>query len=317
MLDEAGRAVRVGISTDEIDEIVHNECIKRGAYPSPLKYKGFPKSCCTSVNEVACHGIPDSYRLRDGDIINIDVTVFHNGFHGDCSETYGVGNVLPRFKKLMKAAYDAMMKGIEACRVGKPYTVIGAAVKRHLDQFGFCSPAVRGIVLRYATVGRFSNDCLFVPLSLFFFFCFSLQQEYVGHGIGRMFHEPPDVIHTELPFNTEGLIEEGHVFTVEPVVCMGTDETITWDDGWTVATADGWRSAQFEHTVAMTADGPIRLTGYRRTFCVLWWAITVLTLLFDCYALDTERLPTSPKFWWELEEGSDEATLKAKAKIKE
>jgi methionyl aminopeptidase len=251
VLDEAGRAVRVGITTDEIDEIVHNECIKRGAYPSPLRYKGFPKSCCTSVNEVACHGIPDSYKLQDGDIINIDVTVFHKGFHGDCSETYAVGNVLPRFKKLMKAAYDAMMKGIEACKVGKPYSGIGAAVKRHLDQFGFCSPAVNDVTLCYNVVVAFSRSLVF-------------PQEYVGHGIGRMFHEPPDVIHTELPFNTEGLIEEGHVFTVEPVVCMGTDETVTWDDGWTVATADGLRSAQFEHTVAMTADGPIRLTGERK-----------------------------------------------------
>jgi methionyl aminopeptidase len=225
VLDLAAAAVRPGITTDDLDAIVHDACIAEGGYPSPLNFNGFPKSVCTSVNEVICHGIPDDRRLEDGDIVNIDVTLFLKGFHGDCSATVPVGHVDEASSRLLTIARQCMLKGIAAVHPHGLIRDIGRAVEQHARDAGY-----------------------------------SVVRAYCGHGIGRLFHSPPSIPHYYDP-KERGKIEPGMVFTVEPMINMGVWEHRMWADRWTAVTADGRRSAQFEHTVLVTRDGPEILTG--------------------------------------------------------
>lgn len=225
ILDIAGRMVKPGVLTDEIDEVVHKEIIKRGAYPSPLNYNKFPKSCCTSVNEVVCHGIPDTTTLVDGDIINIDITVYYDGFHGDCSETFLVGNVDEKGKKLVRVTYECMERAIKQCKPDFPVKKIGGIIEDHAVANGF-----------------------------------SAVRNFCGHGVNSVFHTTPNVMHFR---NNEpaGVLKPGVTFTIEPMINEGTHKNLTWPDDWTATTLDGKRSAQFEHTLLITEDGVERLTG--------------------------------------------------------
>ena len=234
VLDAAGRAVAVGVTTDSIDALVHEETISRGAYPSPLNYHGFPKSCCTSVNEVICHGIPDSSVLKDGDIVNIDVTCYYNGYHGDCSETFLVGNVDEKGKQLVKVTYDCWQAAIDYCKPGALYKGIGSIIEDAITPHG------------YSTVAHFC-----------------------GHGIGKVFHTTPNILHYKN--NEPGKMEVGHVFTIEPMICEGTSRHVEWNDDWTATTKDGKRSAQFEHTLLITKTGVEAFTGRLPTSNKFWW----------------------------------------------
>lgn len=224
ILIHAGRFVEPGITTDKIDEVVHNETIRRGAYPSPLNYRGFRKSVCTSVNEVICHGIPDSTVLRDGDIINIDVTVYVDGVHGDNSCTFLVGDVDEHSRRLVAETYVAMMKGIDSVRPGAKVNDIGRALERHARAHGL------GVV-----------------------------REFIGHGVGTEFHSNLQIPHYYDP-RAKTVLEEGMTFTVEPMLTLGDPSLYLWDDEWTALTRDGRRSAQFEHTLVVTPDGHDILT---------------------------------------------------------
>jgi len=236
VLDIGGRAIQVGITTDEIDNIIHQETLKRGAYPSPLNYHGYPKSCCTSVNEVICHGIPDNRKLEDGDIINIDVTCYRDGYHGDCSEMFVVGNKVDiSTKKLIQTTYDSWVKAIEYCKPGKIYSGIGAIIEDYVTREGFSS-----------------------------------VRSFCGHGIGSEFHASPDILH----FRNDaqyGYMATGHTFTIEPAICEGSDQALLWPDEWTATTRDGKRSAQFEHTLLITSDGAEALTGKIETSPLQFW----------------------------------------------
>jgi len=236
-LDHAARHIRVGITTDEIDQLVHDFIIAQNAYPSPLNYKWFPKSCCTSVNEVICHGIPDMRALEDGDIVNVDVSVFKDGFHADLNETFCVGNVDAKSKELIKAAHDALMKALEAVRPGTMYRDFGEIITKHVGKFGF-----------------------------------SVVRSYCGHGVGNVFHGPPSIPHYARNKGV-GQCKPGHVFTIEPMINMGTWKDETWPDDWTVVTTDGKRSAQFEHTVLVTEKGVDILTARTKDSPPLWWEL--------------------------------------------
>lgn len=220
-------AVRPGISTDDLDQLAHQHIIDLGAYPSPLNYMGFPKSICTSVNEVVVHGIPDNRRLIDGDIINCDVTVYVDGMHGDCSETIFVGEVDAEAKKLVQVTWECLLRAIDVVRPGAKLNAIGRAVESHARRNGF-----------------------------------SIVREFTGHGIGENFHMAPYVAHFYEAENTV-LLEEGMTFTIEPMINAGTSQCVIWPDRWTAVTADLARSAQFEHTLLVTADGAEILTGGR------------------------------------------------------
>jgi methionyl aminopeptidase len=217
-------ALRVGVTTDELDAVCHQATIEHGAYPSPLNYHGYPKSICTSVNEVICHGIPDSRPLSDGDIVNLDVTVYLDGVHGDTSATFGVGHVDPQSERLMRVTKECLSLGMEAVRPGHPVNDIGRAIQRHAEEEGL------GVV-----------------------------RSYCGHGIGEVFHSRPQIPHY---YDTSAttVMEPGMTFTIEPMITLGTWRHVTWDDGWTAVTADGRRTAQFEHTVAVTETGVEVLT---------------------------------------------------------
>mmetsp|Transcript_12517 Transcript_12517/g.24012 ORF Transcript_12517/g.24012 Transcript_12517/m.24012 type:complete len:414 (+) Transcript_12517:158-1399(+) len=235
ILDLAGRAVEVGVTTDEIDNLVHSEIIKRGAYPSPLNYHGFPKSCCTSVNEVICHGIPDDRKLENGDIINLDITVYLDGYHGDCSEMFVAGEVDEDGKKLLQATYDSW---ISACNIVKPgvdYKEIGGVIEDYVTPLGYSS-----------------------------------VRNFCGHGIGKTFHTNPNVLHYR---NSEpnGQMAAGHTFTIEPMICEQSAKALTWPDEWTATTVDGKRTAQFEHTLLITDEGVEALTGKKETSPVQFW----------------------------------------------
>jgi methionyl aminopeptidase len=226
VLDKAIKAVRPGVITDEIDAVVHQACIVEGGYPSPRNYHGFPKSVCTSVNEVICHGIPDDRALENGDILNVDVTIFLNGFHGDCSETVPVGTIDGASRHLLGTAGECLRRGIAAIRPGGRIGDIGSVIAEYAHRQG-CS----------------------------------VVRAYCGHGIGRCFHMDPQVFHY-CSQDGAARIEPGMVFTVEPMINMGGWQHELWDDRWTAVTADGQRSAQFEHTVLVTGDGPeIMTTG--------------------------------------------------------
>lgn len=225
MLDIGAKAVRVGVTTDEIDRIIHEATIERNCYPSPLNYSGFPKSCCTSVNEVICHGIPDKRPLENGDIVNLDITCYYNGFHGDLNETLFVGNVDDASKELVKTAYECMMAAINEIKPGVRYRDLGSFIQKHAQ----------------------SKGC-------------SVTKTYCGHGIHRLFHTTPNVPHYAKN-KAVGIMKPGHVFTVEPMINQGTWRDSLWDDGWTAVTQDGKRSAQFEQTLLVTETGCEILTG--------------------------------------------------------
>ncbi len=224
VLAEGARAVKPGVATDEIDLVVHRACIARGAFPSPLNYWGFPKSLCTSVNEVILHGIPDSRPLEEGDIINLDVTTYLDGVHGDCSATFLVGEVDEESRRLVRVTEECLWKGVEAVRPGRPFSDIGRAIESHATARGY------GVV-----------------------------RAFCGHGIGEDFHMDPQVLHYFEP-RARGVMREGMTFTIEPMLTVGTHQHVEWADGWTAATADGKRSAQFEHTVLVTDTGAEVLT---------------------------------------------------------
>ncbi|MCW2681375.1 MAG: methionine aminopeptidase [Frankiales bacterium] len=224
VLQEVGAAVRPGVTTDELDAIAHQACIARGGYPSPLGYNGFPKSLCTSVNEVICHGIPDSTVLKDGDIVNCDVTIYLDGVHGDTNATFLVGEVDEQSRRLVDVTRRSLEVGIEAVRPGGRVRDIGRAIQTYAEGEGY------GVI-----------------------------RAFVGHGIGRTFHSDPQVFHYDNPA-ARGVLEPGMTFTIEPMISIGDWHHVMWDDGWTAVTADRSRTAQFEHTLVVTETGAEILT---------------------------------------------------------
>uniref|UniRef100_A0A0B6ZZ46 Methionine aminopeptidase n=1 Tax=Arion vulgaris TaxID=1028688 RepID=A0A0B6ZZ46_9EUPU len=220
ILRVVGENIKPGITTEEINSLVHSKCIEAGAYPSPLKYKGYPKSVCTSVNHVACHGIPGHLELQLGDIINVDITVFYKGYHGDTSETFTVGIVDERTKDLVETARLCRDVGISVCKNGALFSDIGDIIYFTADRAGF-------EVIPY--------------------FC--------GHGIGEYFHGPPDIVHVPSDSVGNQHMVSGMTFTIEPILCDGSPEIKILDDDWTVVTVDGSKSAQFEHTILVTDEG--------------------------------------------------------------
>jgi methionyl aminopeptidase len=224
VLEIAKRAVRPGITTDEIDAITHQAYIDLGGYPSTLNYHGYPKSLCTSVNEVICHGIPDSRPLADGDIVNLDITIYLDGMHGDLSETVPVGIIDDLSQRLIAVTHQSLMKGIAAVKPGGMVRDIGKAIQAHAEPEGY------GVV-----------------------------RAFVGHGIGEQFHMDPQVPHYYDAAQTAPLVP-GMVFTIEPMINLGDWRHVMWDDHWTAVTADLNRSAQFEHTVLVTDRGVEILT---------------------------------------------------------
>jgi len=216
--------IQAGITTNEINQLVHDYTIEQGGIPAPLNYRGFPKSVCTSVNHVVCHGIPDDKRLKDGDIINVDVTTIIDGWHGDTSKTFFVGKPKVRAEKVTEVARQALQIGIDVVKPGATLGDIGFAIQTFVE----------------------SNR-------------FTVVREYCGHGIGRVFHEDPQVVH----YGKAGqgmVLKEGMVFTIEPMVNAGKSHVKVLGDGWTVVTRDKSLSAQFEHTLAVTKDGVDVLT---------------------------------------------------------
>jgi len=224
VLAETGAAVTPGVTTDELDRVAHDAHVARGVYPSPLGYHGFPKSVCTSVNEVICHGIPDDRPLADGDIVNVDVTVYVDGVHGDTNATFLVGRVDARSKRLVQVTRECLDHAIGAVRPGAPVSDIGRAIEAH------------------ATANSFF-----------------VVRTFVGHGIGEVFHGAPQIPHYYDP-GARTILEPGMTFTIEPMITMGSIDPVIWDDGWTAVTADGARTAQFEHTVLVTDTGVDVLT---------------------------------------------------------
>jgi methionyl aminopeptidase len=223
-LQEGGKAVKPGATTDDIDAVVHEFLCDHGAYPSTLGYRGFPKSCCTSLNEVICHGIPDSTVIQDGDICNIDVTAYINGVHGDTNATFLAGEVSDEAKLLVARTHEATMRAIRAVRPGRQLNVIGRVIESYAKRFGY------GVV-----------------------------RDFTGHGVGPYFHGTPTVLHYEEPTITTE-IKAGMTFTIEPMITLGTIDYDVWDDGWTVTTKDRRLTAQFEHTLVVTEDGAEILT---------------------------------------------------------
>ncbi|RKS74745.1 methionine aminopeptidase type I [Actinomadura pelletieri DSM 43383] len=223
-LEEVGRHVRPGVTTDELDVIGHEFLLDHGAYPSTLGYRGFPKSLCTSINEVICHGIPDDTVLRDGDIVNVDITAFIGGVHGDTDATFLCGDVDEESRLLVERTREAMMRGIRAVRPGRALNVIGRVIESYAKRFGY------GVV-----------------------------RDFTGHGIGTTFHSGLVVPHYDDPHATT-IIEPGMTFTIEPMLTLGTHDYEIWKDGWTVVTKDRRRTAQFEHTLLVTEDGHEILT---------------------------------------------------------
>ena len=227
VLETVGEHVRPGVTTDELDRVAHEAYVSRGAYPSTLSYKGYPKSICTSVNEVICHGIPDDRALEEGDIVNVDVTAYIHGMHGDTSATFPVGRVDSTLQALIDVTREAMLRGIAEIAPGKPLNSIGGAIQPYAFAHGF------GVVV-----------------------------DYGGHGIGSVFHAAPHVNHTAHEWDTIEF-QPGMTFTVEPMITAGSPNHHMWADGWTVAANDLLPTAQFEHTVIVTDSGAeiLTLTG--------------------------------------------------------
>ena len=218
-LDEVAKIAKPGVSTDQIDKICYEYINDHDAYSAPLYYRGFPKSCCTSTNHVVCHGIPSDKVLSEGDIVNVDVTALKNGWHGDTSRTFEIGEVSVKAKKLVKTTYEAMMKAIEIIKEDIRLGDIGATIQNYVEANGF-----------------------------------SVVQDFCGHGIGKKFHEEPNVLHYGKK-GTGEKIKAGMIFTIEPMINIGNYETKTLNDGWTAVTKDKSLSAQFEHTIGVTKDG--------------------------------------------------------------
>ncbi|QNK80101.1 type I methionyl aminopeptidase [Nakamurella sp. PAMC28650] len=223
-MGEAGRAVVPGVTTDTLDKIVHEYLCDHGAYPSTLGYRGFPKSCCTSLNEVICHGIPDTTVIQDGDIVNIDVTAYIDGVHGDTNATYLSGNVSEENRLLVERTQECLRRAIKAVAPGRQLNVIGRVIESYAKRFGY------GVV-----------------------------RDYTGHGIGRTFHSGLVILHYDEPSVTT-VLEKGMTFTIEPMITVGGIGWEQWDDNWTVTTKDKSWTAQFEHTLVVTETGAEVLT---------------------------------------------------------
>jgi len=221
---EGGAAIAPGVRTDEIDRVVHEYICDHGAYPSTLGYKHFPKSCCTSLNEVICHGIPDSTVIQDGDIVNIDVTAYIGGVHGDTNATYLAGDVSEENRLLVERTEEALRRAIKAVAPGRQLNVIGRVIESYAKRFGY------GVV-----------------------------RDYTGHGIGRTFHSGLVILHYDEP-SVSTVIEKGMTFTIEPMITLGGIDWDIWDDNWTVTTSDKSWTAQFEHTLVVTDSGAEVLT---------------------------------------------------------
>ena len=218
-LDEVNKIIKPGISTNEIDKVCYEFINDNKAFSAPLYYRGFPKSCCTSANHVVCHGIPSDKVLKEGDIVNVDVTAIKDGWHGDTSRTFKIGEISIKAEKLINVTYEAMMKAIKVVRDGVHLGDVGSTIQTHVESAGF-----------------------------------SVVQDFCGHGIGKKFHKEPNVLHYG-ERGTGEKIREGMIFTIEPMINIGNYETKTLKDGWTAVTKDKSLSAQFEHTIGVTKNG--------------------------------------------------------------
>jgi len=224
-IEAVGRAIRPGVTTDYLDQIGHDYLLSQGAYPSTLGYRGYPKSLCSSVNEVICHGIPDDTILLEGDVVNIDITAYKDGFHGDTNFTFRVGEVSEEVDLLVTRTHEAMLRGINSALPGRQINIIGRAIETYAKRFNY------GVV-----------------------------RDFTGHGIGEAFHSGLIVPHYDSAPLYADEIKIGMVFTVEPMLTLGTHEWEMWPDNWTVLTKDKSITAQFEHTVVITESGPEILT---------------------------------------------------------
>ncbi|AWB84238.1 type I methionyl aminopeptidase [Corynebacterium liangguodongii] len=223
-LKAAGEAVAPGVTTDEIDRVAHEYMVDHGAYPSTLGYRGYPKSCCVSLNEIVCHGIPDTTVIEDGDIVNIDVTAYKNGVHGDTNATFLAGNVSEEHRLLVERTKEATMRGIKAAKPGREINVIGRVIESYAKRFGY-----------------------------------NVVTDFTGHGVGTTFHNGLVVLHYDSNAYRD-VLEPGMTLTVEPMINLGELPYTIWDDGWTVQNDDGKFTAQFEHTIVITEDGNEILT---------------------------------------------------------
>jgi methionyl aminopeptidase len=224
-IELAGSLITPGISTNDLDVIVHEFLVSKGAYPSTLGYRGFPKSCCISVNEIICHGIPDDLEIREGDIVNIDVTAYLDGFHGDSNVTFKVGQVSEEVSLLVDRTKEALDRAIASVMPGRAINVIGRTIESFAKRFNY------GVV-----------------------------RDFTGHGIGEAFHSGLVIPHYDAAPHYSNIMEVGMVFTIEPMLTLGTHEWDMWADGWTVATRDKSITAQFEHTLVVTESGAQILT---------------------------------------------------------
>ncbi|MCF2588197.1 type I methionyl aminopeptidase [Brevibacterium sp. UCMA 11752] len=224
-LAAVGDMIEPGVTTDAIDQVAHEYMCDHGAYPSTLGYRGFPKSVCTSLNEVICHGIPDSTVIADGDIVNVDITAYIDGMHGDTNYTFYAGEVDDESRLLVERTWEATMRGIKAVKPGREINVIGRVIEKYAKRFDY------GVV-----------------------------RDYSGHGVGREFHTGLIVPHYDAAPAHAEVMEPGMIFTIEPMLNLGTVAWDVWDDAWTVVTKDRKRSAQFEHTLVVTETGADILT---------------------------------------------------------
>ena len=220
-----GAHAKPGVTTDELDKLAHEYIVSQGAYPSTMGYRGFPKSCCTSINEVICHGIPDDTVLQDGDIMNVDITAFKDGFHGDSNATFLIGNVSKEIADLVERTKEALDRAIAVVMPGRPINVIGRTIESYAKRFNY------GVV-----------------------------RDFTGHGIGEAFHSGLVIPHFDAAPNYANTMEVGMVFTIEPMLTLGTHEWDIWSDNWTVTTKDKSITAQFEHTLVVTESGARVLT---------------------------------------------------------
>jgi methionyl aminopeptidase len=220
-----GEHCKPGVTTDELDRIGHDFVVANGAYPSALQYRGFPKAICTSVNEVICHGIPDNTVLKEGDIVNIDITAYKDGFHGDSNQTFLVGQVAPEVRDLVERTRESLMRAIAVVAPGRQINIIGRTIESYAKRFGY------GVV-----------------------------RDFTGHGIGEAFHSGLVIPHYDSAPEYSTEMQVGMVFTIEPMLTLGTHKWNMWNDGWTVVTADKSITAQFEHTLVVTETGAEILT---------------------------------------------------------